>query len=43
MDDKIKKIFAQLDRIGKKLEYIERSLSVFDGQDQGQPEESRHA
>ena len=38
-DDKIEKIFAQLDRINRKLEYIGRSLSVFDGQDEGQNSE----
>lgn len=36
----MEKIFAQLDRISRKLEYLEKSLSVFDGQDEnGKPEE----
>ena len=30
-DDKIEKIFEQLDRISRKLDYLARSLSVFDG------------
>ena len=34
MDEQLKKIFTQLDRIGKKLEYIGKLLDAFDRQDE---------
>ena len=33
-DDKIEKIFAQLDLINRKLEYMGKLLDAFDGQDE---------